>query len=181
MMVCLFASSLIAGCEVLPEGPVTPDGYRPPDPTQENIKNMVRDTIRQMVFIKGGSYQMGNVICFNGDRKKNAEKFQIQHMFCSTNESPIHQVTLNSFHISKYEISFYEYDLFTQATQRPFIQERYLNPEWWRSRDRTMEAVIERFSGKRTGKLPAAIDWFQASDYCHWLGMVTGLPVGLPT
>jgi hypothetical protein len=29
--------------------------------------------------------------------------------------------------------------------------------------------------------MPAAIDWFQASDYCRWLGDVTGLPIELPT
>ncbi len=35
---------------------------------------MVRDALKNMVFIAGGSYMMGNEICFDGDRKKNAEK-----------------------------------------------------------------------------------------------------------
>lgn len=181
MVAFLLAISLVTGCDALPEGPVTPDGYRPPEPTQENIKNMVRNAINNMIFIEGGSYVMGNVICFDGDRDENVKKWQIELIFCRTNESPLHKVTLNSFLLNKYEISFYEYDLFTQATHRPFIQERYLDPEWWRSRDKTMEAAIERFSKTRTGELPAAIDWFQASDYCRWLGAVTNLPIELPT
>lgn len=176
-----FVSYLNAGCEALPEGPVTPDGYRPPEPTQRNIENMVRNAVKNMVLIEGGSYTMGNVICFDGDKNENVKKYQIELIFCRTNERPLHKVKLDGFHLNKYEISFFEYDLFTQATNRSFIQQRYLNPKWWRSRDRTLEAVIERFSNTRTGELPAAIDWFQASDYCRWLGAITNLPVDLPT
>jgi len=163
-----------------PKGPITPDGYRPPSPTKENIENMVRNAIRNMVFIEGGSFKMGNVICFDGDRKMNAEKYQIQHMYCYTNEAPVHKVTLDSFHLNKYEISYYEYDLFTQATKRPLIQFDILNPKWW-GQSSSYESAKRRFSKLRTGEMPAAIDWFQASDYCRWLGAVTGLPVELPT
>jgi formylglycine-generating enzyme required for sulfatase activity len=163
-----------------PEGPITPDGYRPPAPTKENIEKMIRNAIKNMVFIEGGSYMMGNVMCFKGDRKKNAEKYQIELMFCHTNAAPLHKVTLDSFYLNKYEISYYEYDLFTQATHRPWIQFDILNPQWW-GQSSSYESAKRRFLKLRTGEMPAAIDWFQASDYCRWLGTVTGLPVKLPT
>jgi formylglycine-generating enzyme required for sulfatase activity len=123
---------------------------------------------------------MGNVICFDGDRKKNAEKYQIQHMYCYTNEAPVHKVTLDSFHLNKYEISYYEYDLFTKAVKRLFIKAWYINPSEW-GQSRSYESARRRFSGVRTGEMPAAIDWFQATVYCRWLGAVTGLPIDLPT
>jgi formylglycine-generating enzyme required for sulfatase activity len=177
----MYASALFAGCKALPEGPVTPDGYRPPEPTKDNIENMVRSVIKNMVYVEGGDFYMGNIVCFPDRKEELVQKYEIENIFCFADSSPVHKVTLDSFSLSKYEISYYEYDLFTQATDRPWIQENYLKPQWWGSRDRSLEAAIERFSGRRTGELPAAIDWFQAYDYCRWLGAVTGLPIYLPT
>ena len=176
-----FAVCLFTGCERLPNGPVTPDGYRPPAPTQENIESMVREAIKNMVFIEGGSFEMGNFICYTGDIDQMVEKHQVEHIYCYANEAPLHKVTLDSFHLNKYEISYYEYDLFTQAVNRPLIQDDYLDPQWWKTRGETREAIIEKFTNFRTGDTPAAIDWFQASDYCRWLGAVTDLPIDLPT
>jgi formylglycine-generating enzyme required for sulfatase activity len=176
----LFSCDNVTGDFQTPEGPITPDGYRPPAPTETNIEHMIRNTIKNMVFIEGGSYKMGNVICYEGDRKKNADKFQIELIFCGTNEQPIHNVTLDSFYLSKFEISFYEYDLFTQTTNRPFIKSWYIDPKLW-GQSRSYESAKRRFSKLRTGEMPAAVDWFQATDYCRWLGVVTGLPIDLPT
>ena len=176
----LFSCENATGRFQTPESPVTPDGYRPPTPSKENIENMIRNSINNMVFIEGGSFKMGNVVCFDGDRQKNAEKYQIKHMFCYTHEGPIHNVVLDSFNLNKFEISYFEYDLFTQATNRPFIQYDILNPEWW-GQISSYEMAKQRFSKLRTGEMPAAVDWFQATDYCRWLGAVTGLPIDLPT
>ncbi|MEJ2461996.1 MAG: SUMF1/EgtB/PvdO family nonheme iron enzyme [Candidatus Thiodiazotropha sp.] len=185
--ISIFLTLLLSlGCEnttsgfETPEGPITPDGYRPPPPTKENIEKMVRDAIKNMVFVEGGTYMMGNFICLDGDLNENVKKYQIELIFCRTDEGPLHKVRLDSFSLNKYEISYYEYDLFTQATNRPWIQYDILNPKWW-GQSSSYESAKRRFSKLRTGEMPAAIDWFQASDYCRWLGTVTGLPVELPT
>ena len=123
---------------------------------------------------------MGNVVCFTDMRDELVQKYQIEHILCRSEEAPAHKVSVNSFHLNKYEISFHEYDLFTQATNRPWIQFKILNPEWW-GQSSSYESAKRRFSKKRTSKIPAAIDWFQASDYCRWLGEITGLPINLPT
>jgi formylglycine-generating enzyme required for sulfatase activity len=181
-----FTLFLLLGCKnttsgfETPEGPITPDGYRPPTPTKENTENMVRNAIKNMVFIEGGSYMMGNVVCFTDKKDELVKKYQIQHIVCRGDEAPAHEVKLDSFYMNKFEISYYEYDLFTQTTNRPWIQYKILNPDWW-GKSSSYESAKRRFSNKRTGEMPAAIDWFQASDYCQWLGAVTDLPIDLPT
>ena len=172
---------LVSGCERLPEGPITPDGYRPPAPTQENVEKMAREAIRNMVFIEGGTYDMGNVVCFTDKQDELVEKYQIINIFCETEQFPVHRVTLDSFYLNKYEISYYQYDLFTQTVKRSFIKQDFLDPQWWKTRGETLEAVIEKFTDFRSNKTPAAVDWFQSRDYCRWLGAITGLPIDLPT
>ncbi|MCU7845514.1 MAG: formylglycine-generating enzyme family protein [Candidatus Thiodiazotropha sp. (ex Monitilora ramsayi)] len=176
-----FASCLIAGCGRLPNTPITPDGYRPPKPTKENIISMVRNALKNMIFVEGGSYIMGNTVCFTEKKDELVKRYEIFNILCADDEFPPHEVSLDGYHLSKYEISYYEYDLFTQAVNRPFIQYDYLNPQWWKNRGESKEDIIRKFTGVRTSNAPAAIDWFQATDYCRWLGAVTYLPIDLPT
>jgi len=186
LLVLFLTLLILLGCEhsasgfETPKGPITPDGYRPPAPTDENIKRMVRSAIKNMIFIEGGSFSMGNVVCFTDKKDELVQKYQIQHIVCRSNEAPVHEVKLDSFYLNKFEISYFEYDLFTQATNRPWIQFDILNPKWW-GQSSSYESAKKRFSKLRTGEMPAAIDWFQASDYCRWLGVVTNLPIDLPT
>ena len=61
------------------------------------------DPIRpEMVVIPGGSFQMG---CLSGQN-------------CDDDEHPVHTVRVGSFELSKYEVTFEEYDRFTAATGR---------------------------------------------------------------
>ncbi len=56
----------------------------------------------KMILIKGGTYEMGDVM---GENWYACEK-------------PVHTVTLSDFYISNYEVTFQEYDAFCNATNR---------------------------------------------------------------
>jgi formylglycine-generating enzyme required for sulfatase activity len=89
------------------------------------------DLPETMVFIPGGTFLMGDVM---GDS-------------VSKDELPIHDVTLDSFYMSKYTVTFEEYDIFCDSIgyQKP-------DDEGW---------------GR--GKRPVInVNWFDALYYCNW-------------
>lgn len=76
------------------------------------------------------------------------------------NEQPVHQVSVGSFAMSVYEITFADYDLFTQATGR-----EPLNDQGW---GRDNRPVIN-------------VSWEEATAYVEWLSQETGQNYRLPT
>ena len=77
-----------------------------------------------------------------------------------TDERPQHTVTLKSFAISKYEITFSEYDQFAKATDRKLPDNLYM--------DRDTSPVI-------------FVSWDDAYYYAKWLSEQTGHKYRLPT
>ena len=98
----------------------------------------------EMVVIPGGRFQMG---CVSG---KN----------CERNEKPVHEVRVASFALSKYEVTFEKYDLFTAATGR----ERVDDEGWGRGR----RPVIN-------------VSWEDAVAYTKWLSATLGERYRLPS
>ncbi len=98
----------------------------------------------EMVVIPAGSFKMGCV-----SRKS-----------CTNAERPVHEVTLESFALSKYEVTFEEYDPFTDATGR--------------------ERADDRGFGR--GQRPVInITWDDAVAYTEWLSEQTGKNYRLPS
>ena len=98
----------------------------------------------EMVVIPAGSFKMG---CVSGRS-------------CNNSERPVHEVTIESFALSKYEVTFEEYDLFTDATGR--------------------ERADDRGFGR--GQRPAVnITWDDAVAYTAWLSKQTGKNYRLPS
>lgn len=84
----------------------------------------------QMVFVQGGTFEMGDV-WGNGN----------------SSEKPVHTVTINSYYISRYEVTLKEYDAFCLATGRDL-------------------AHNERWGGP---KIPVVnVSWYDAIEYCNW-------------
>ncbi|MCY3682171.1 MAG: SUMF1/EgtB/PvdO family nonheme iron enzyme [Gemmatimonadetes bacterium] len=77
-----------------------------------------------------------------------------------SNARPLHSVRIASFEMSKYEITFEEYDAFTDATGR----ERAYDPGWGRGR----RPVIN-------------VSWEDAVAYTQWLSSQTGENYRLPS
>lgn len=94
----------------------------------------------EMLEIPAGAFKMGS-------------NFQ-------ANEQPIHSVSVASFNLSKYEISFAEYDKFAEATGR----DKPKDQGWGRD----TRPVIN-------------VSWEDAAAYATWLGQQTGKTYRLPT
>ncbi|MCK9210237.1 MAG: SUMF1/EgtB/PvdO family nonheme iron enzyme [Ignavibacteriaceae bacterium] len=103
------------------------------------------DSIVQLNFewisVEGSSFSMGSE---SGD----------------PDEKPAHNVSLNSFSISKYEVTFNQYDLFCEATGRTKP-----NDNGW----------------GRGNKPVTNVSWNEANDFCQWVTNQTGKTVRLPT
>ena len=98
----------------------------------------------EMVVIPAGSFKMG---CVSG-------------IDCWKSQEPVHAVRIASFELSKYEVTFEEYDAFTDATGR----ERADEGGWGRGR----RPVIN-------------VSWHDAVAYTHWLSDQTGKIYRLPS
>jgi formylglycine-generating enzyme required for sulfatase activity len=95
----------------------------------------------ELIQVEGSSFSLGNE---SGD----------------PDEKPIHIVSLNSFNISKYEVTFDQYDLFCEATGRT----KPTDNGWGR------------------GNRPITnVSWNDANDFCQWVSNQTGKTVRLPT
>jgi formylglycine-generating enzyme required for sulfatase activity len=95
----------------------------------------------EMVLVQGGTFSMGS------NDGENDEK-------------PVHSVTVSSFYISKYEITFTAYDAFCDATG-------HTRPD---------------DNGWGRGNRPVInVSWDDAMAYCGWLSYKTGKKYRLPT
>jgi len=75
-------------------------------------------------------------------------------------ELPVHTLKLNSFHMSKYKITFDEYDVFANATERAKPNDK----KWGREKRPVMN-----------------VTWNDAVAYAEWLSQQTGKHYRLPT
>jgi len=114
---------------------------------RKKTSKVFRDTLKkgsqgpQMVRIPAGSFQMGS---------KNG----------SSDEKPVHQVSLSAFALGKYEVTFAEYDKFAQATGKSKPSDQ----GWGRGN----RPVIN-------------VSWHDAVAYAKWLSQQTGHTYRLPT
>jgi len=99
------------------------------------LQNLMSD----MVLVKGGIFEMG------------ATEEQTDIL---GRAKPVHQVTLDSYYISKYAVTFAQYDVFCEVTGR----EKPSDSDWGR------------------GKHPVIyVNWYDAVEYCNWLSEQSGL------
>ncbi len=99
------------------------------------------DGCPEMVVIPAGSFQMG---CVSGSE-------------CEDYAQPVHEVTVGSFALSKYEVTFEEYDRFTYPN-------KVGDMGWGRER----RPVI-------------FVSWDDAQEYVAWLSAETGASYRLPS
>lgn len=118
----------------------------------DEITALTASSKRNLVFLKGGTFDMGD--WGNEDGLP----------YDSNPESkPLHKVKLDGFSMLKFKVTFAEFDVFTQATGRPLVD----------------NGEIARRSRKPT--FPASVNWYGAKAYCGWLAKTSKLPYDLPT
>lgn len=121
--------------------------------TQADIDALIDRTYEQMVFVEGGEFLMGDIMHDGlystwGDDNKPAVK-----------------VSLDSYSIGAYEVSYGDFDIYTAANDLP----RAMDRDW---------VVGQEWRGP---EYPAGTSWTRAKAYCLWLAEITGEPFDLPT
>jgi len=97
----------------------------------------------KMVWIPAGSFRMGDIQAGG-----------------SSDEKPVHKVSVSHFAMGRYEVTFTEYDKFVKATGRT----KPSNEGWGRGN----QPVIN-------------VSWYDAVAYTQWLSRQTGKKYRLPT
>ncbi|MDF7628803.1 SUMF1/EgtB/PvdO family nonheme iron enzyme [Erwiniaceae bacterium L1_55_4] len=120
--------------------------------------DLVERSLANMVKVKGGTFKMGDFGPLID------EKFPIS---IGDDDKVLHKVTLDDFSISKYKVTWKDYDVYLHAKNlsRPDV------PPGNEDDKEKLQAP----------DMPAALNWQQAQDYCHWLGEVSGKKIALPT
>ncbi len=159
-LICLLAALLLTACQA--GGEAQPPSGNPE--TSPDVRALVDRTLKQMVFVEGGTFMMGDYVHepFPGDSGP-------AYWTPQPNNKHQHEVTLDGFHIGQYEVTFREFDIYTRATGQPLVEEFWIN----------RQSGIGQF--RQANKPATMISWHQARAYCRWLGELTGLPFDLPT
>ena len=121
-------------------------GAEPEDPGNQIFKDQIdsRNFGPEMVLLPSGEFRMGDQSGLGDD-----------------NEKPVHIVHIDEpFAISRFEVTFAEYDLFAKSTNRPLPDD-----EGW---GRGNQPVIN-------------VSWRDAWAYTEWLADQTGQPYRLPS
>ena len=144
----------LAHASALPE--LLPDGnWRDPVPDQAVIQQLLIDTEKNMVPLPAGVFEMGD---WGHEVNDNGLPFD-----GSLDSKPLHKVKLSAFAISKYPITYAEFDIFTAALRLPRINQ---------------DDVAQIY---RKPRRPAGVSWQGAKDYCSWLAKQSGKSYDLPT
>jgi formylglycine-generating enzyme len=100
-----------------------------------------------------------------GDVGYTDKEGQFHNFTNDANVFPVHEVTLTSYSIMAYEVTYQDFDFFTaEVLGNEIVAPEFIN------------------GTHRHGKYPAKyMTWYQARDYCQWLGQQIGYPMDLPT
>lgn len=120
---------------------------------QEVLKSKV---FKDMVYVRGGSFMRGDFASLMGIDG-------VSRMTSKQDDKEVKKITLSDFWISKYKVTYAEFDVFTDATGRPRTGSTYGGDV------------------RQPPTLAARAYWQEAKNYCQWLGQLTGLPMDLPT
>ncbi|MAM58342.1 MAG: hypothetical protein CMN25_13480 [Salinicola sp.] len=136
---------------------LTACGQSSADPeNQKAVDALIKKTKENLVYVKGGSFQMGDF--GQVDPKAN----NLPYSFYDNNKV-LHEVELDGFFISSRQVSYADYDVFKKSLGQPNINNE--GPE----------------AKYRAPDVPAGVDWYQAHDYCEWLSEKSGQAFSLPT
>lgn len=147
----------LSGCNKLARG-VDDKELRP---TPIEMKNFVEEVKRDLVFVEGGEYLMGDYGLEYGPEQMSYD--------LDKDSRPVHKVKLSTFSIARFKISNKEFEM-------------YLKSNGLNLRSFEVGAIQEKWKNIHSlPDLPAHMDWHEAERYCSWLAKVSNPPFSLPT
>ncbi len=120
---------------------------------EERVAKLKKKTLADLVYVRGGSFLRGDFAKLAGIGAA---------LTANVDDKVVREITLSDFWIGKYKITYAEFDVFTDATERK-------------------RTGMEYDGEGRHPLVPAGAYWQEAKDYCLWLGQITGYPFDLPT
>ncbi len=133
---------------------------------QAQEQALSQKVVDSLVTIEGGRYQMGDFGHLIG------EKLSITG---DPDTRPLHWVELSDFRITKYRITWDEFNTwltFQRRDKNSFYQEIVK----WDEKYKGGEDI--KYLG---GNYPASANWQDALNFCRWVGEKTGRSLSLPT
>jgi formylglycine-generating enzyme required for sulfatase activity len=138
--------------------------------TAQPLVNILPDSTDNMVFIPGGTFQMGSQ---NG----------------KSDEKPVHTVTLSSFYMSKYELTVAEFEQFVSATGYQTDADKKGWSLIWNGQKHVKCDSVNWRCDVKGSRYPASeynhpvihVSWNDAVAYCQWKSKQTGKNYRLPT
>jgi sulfatase modifying factor 1 len=124
----------------------------PPKAADARVKALIERTLKQLVFLEGGTFDMGD---WGGPSGLPYDS--------NRDSKPLHKVTLDSFSMMAYQVTYEDFDAFTDA-----VGEERVNMDSYGVKN-------------RAPRRHASPNWYGAKAYCQWLGQKTGLAFDLAT
>jgi len=145
----------------------------------DEVQQLIKKTKENMVFVKGGSFMMGDPLFIDNESGAYGEERQIigspenkkKHpdarweptTFGYSGEGQ-HKVTLSDFSIQKYMVTWKDFDTYSKFKNNPLLSKKWMGRRDWRKPDHAVK-----------------VHWQEAKDYCQWLGKQTDENFDLPT
>ncbi|MBJ6597629.1 formylglycine-generating enzyme family protein [Enterobacter asburiae] len=126
--------------------------------------DLVNRALENMVTVKGGRFQMGDFGALIGEKPP---------FSADADNKPLHWVILSDFRISKYRVTWGEFNRWLEIQGRDltaFYKDTRDNKYTWKS---CRDALGDIY--------PASAIWQDAQAYCRWLGQVSKRHIDLPT
>jgi formylglycine-generating enzyme required for sulfatase activity len=159
LALALFAAALSACQAQTPASAVSQASAATPDldglRRNPKVQALMEKTRKNLRFVEGGSFEMGD---FGPKHSEDGLYYTSE-----PDNKPMHKVTLSSFSMSAYKTSYEDHDVFSEAMGREKLG---------------LDRVTQR---SRFPKAAAGVNWYQAREYCQWLGALLKLPMDLPT
>jgi formylglycine-generating enzyme len=152
---------------------------------KQNAAGVVVRAIENMVFVEGGTFEMGDFLAPCDIPSKTFNRIDwtpdAECLTSPTSEQTgadiLHTVTLSDYSIAKYETSFIDMEWMRQINDLPVAAEDIRTQEIIQRGTDAYKKEISRFSQSAA----RAKSWQEADNYCRWLGDISQLNIALPT
>ncbi len=151
---------------------------------QQAIADVATKAIMNLVFVEGGSFDMGDFKAPCEIPSRTFERIDWSpDNDCYSGPSAmlsgggfIHKVTLDAYSIAKYETTYADMEVMRKASGLPVADQNLDGTPM--DRDST---EFKRDLKRWEQMVASTRTWQNAKDYCQWLGNITALPFDLPT